>query len=106
MELTARLAFARNTFGPVHDRPISGTTPVRGDLLGPLVRRAERVRPADRVVVVGVRSTEVVNLRQQELGGLDIGKAVESGHLVETTLRRALGGRSVVSKDVVHQRVV
>ena len=91
---------------PVHDGAVARAAPVRGDLLGPLVRRAHRVRPADRVVVVGVRGAEVVDLGQQELGRLDARHAVERGHLVEAAVHRALGRRAVVADDVVDQRVV
>ncbi len=47
---------------PVDDRAVAGAAEVRGDLLGPLVRRVHRVRPADRVVVVGLRPAELVDL--------------------------------------------
>ena len=92
--------------GPVHDGSVAGAAPVRGNLLGPLIRRAHRVRPSHRVVVVGVRGAEVIDLGQQELGRLDVGHTVQRGHLVEATLRRALGRRAVVAEDVVDQRVV
>ena len=42
---------------PVHDGAVAGAAPVRGDLLGPLERGVHRPRPADRVVVVGVRAS-------------------------------------------------
>ena len=45
---------ACDAVGPVHDRAVARAAPVRGDLLGPLIRRVHRVRPADRVVVVGL----------------------------------------------------
>ena len=106
VELVAGLALVRQAVGPVHDRAVAGAAPVRGHLLGPLVRRAQRVRPADRVVVVGLRGAEVVDLGQQELGGLDARHAVERGHLVEAAVERALGRGAVVADDVVDQRVV
>ena len=57
--------------GPVHDRAVARPAEVRGDLLGPLVRRVHRVRPADRVVVVGVRAAELVEPLDHELRRLD-----------------------------------
>ena len=91
---------------PVHDRPVARAAPVGRDLLGPLIGRVHRVRPADRVVVVGLRSTEEVDLRLQELGSLERAHAVEDRHLVEAAVRRALGRRAVVADDQVDERVV
>ena len=77
MELAADLALGLDAVRPVHDRAVARAAPVRRDLLGPLVGRIHRVRPANRVVVVGVRSAEEVDLRLQELGGLERAHAVE-----------------------------
>jgi len=52
MELIADLALARKPVGPVHDRSVAGAASMRGHLLGPLIRRAQCVRPADGIVVV------------------------------------------------------
>src|SRR5207302_3287158 len=88
------------------DRAVARTTPVRGYLLGPLIRRAQSMRPADGVMVVGIGRAEVVDLGQKELRGLDSGKTVESAHFVEAAVRRAFGRRTVVADDVVDQRIV
>ena len=61
MELGADLALALDSLRPVHDRAVARAAPVRGDLLGPLVRRVHGVRPADRVVVVGFRPAQLVD---------------------------------------------
>ena len=58
-ELLADLASGGDPGGPVHDGAVAGAAPVRGHLLGPLVRGAHRVRPAHRVVVVGGRGAEL-----------------------------------------------
>ena len=47
---------------PVDDGAITRPAPMRGDLLGPLVRRIHGVRPTDRVVIVGVRSAQLVEI--------------------------------------------
>ena len=91
---------------PVHDGPVAGAAPVRGDLFGPLERGVHRPRPADRVVVVGARRAELVHLAQQELGSLKRGHPVEVRHLVEGAVDGALGRRPVVADDVVDDRVV
>ncbi len=49
---------------------------------------------------------ELVHLRLHELGRLGSGHAVEVGHLVERPVQRALGGRTVVAEDVVHDGVL
>ena len=91
---------------PVHDRAVARAAPVRRHLLGPLVGRVHRVRPADRVVVVGIRPAEEVDLRREELGRFDVRHAVQRRHLVEAAVRRAFGRRAVVADDQVDQRVV
>ena len=45
-ELGALLALGLNALGPVHDGAVARAAEVRGDLLGPLVRRVHGVRPA------------------------------------------------------------
>jgi hypothetical protein len=79
---------------------------MRGNLLGPLIRRAHRVRPAHRVVIVGLWPAELVQPRVEERRRLDGGHAVEVDHLVERAVQGALGGGAVVADDVVHQGVV
>ena len=60
VELRADLALGLDALRPVDDRAVAGAAPVRGDLLGPLVGRVHRVRPADGVVVVGLGPAELV----------------------------------------------
>ena len=60
-------AIERRAVGPVHHRAVASAAPVRGDLLGPPVRRAERIRPSDRVVVVGAGCAEIVDFGQRKL---------------------------------------
>ena len=106
MELRAHLAPGLDARRPVHDRAVAGSAPVRRDLLRPLVRRVHRVRPADRVVVVGVGRAELVDVRRHHLGRLELRGAVEDEQLVERAVDRALGARAVVADDVVDERVV
>ena len=106
MELAADLALGLDALRPVHDRAVARAAPVRRDLLGPLVGRIHRVRPADGVVVVGVRPAEEVDLRREKLRGFERAHPVEDRHLVEAAVRRALSRRAVVADDQVDQRVV
>ena len=105
VELVRTSPCARNP-GPLDDRAVPRAAPVGRDLLGPLVRGASRVRPADRVVVVRVRRAEVVDARGHGLGGLQVRGAVEEDHLVERALEGALGARPVVADDVQDERVL
>ena len=106
VELRADLAAGGDAPGPVDDGAVAGPAPVRGDLLGPLVGRVHRVRPADRVVVVRLGRPEQVDLGGHELGGLEPGRAVQAHHLVERAVDLALGRRPVVADDVVDEGVV
>ena len=105
-ELRAQPAGLGDAAGPVHDRAVAGAAPVRGHLLGPLERRVHRPRPTDREVVVGAGRAELVQLADHELRRLDGGHTVEVGHLVEGAVHGALGRRTVVTDDVVDDRVV
>ena len=106
VELRADLALRVDPAGPVDDRAVPRPAPVRGDLLRPLVGRVHRVRPADRVVVVGPRRAEVVDPRGHELHGLEAARAVEDDELVEAAVRRPFRGGAVVADDHVDERVV
>ena len=92
--------------GPAHDGGVARAAPVRGDLLGPLIRRAQRVRPADRVVRVGPRGADAVDVLAHEVDGLEVGAAVGPGHRVEGADDRAFRRGAVVADDVVDDRVV
>ena len=65
-----------------------------------------RVRPAHRVVVVGLDPAELVQSLRQELGGLQLREAREWRHLVEGALERTFRRGAVVADDQVDQRVV
>ena len=97
VELVADLALGLDPSRPVDDRPVAGPAPVRGDLLGPLVGRVHRVRPADRVVVVRLGGPEVVDALGHELDRLEPERAVENDQLVEAAVRRAFGRGAVVA---------
>ena len=90
----------------MHDRSVARAAKVRGDLLGPLVGRAHRVRPADRIVIVRFGAAELVQSLGQKLRGLQVRKAGQRRHLVEAALQRTFGRSAVVADDQVDQRVV
>ena len=97
---TRDLALPLDAVGPVHDRAVARSAEVRCHLLGPLVGRVHRMRPAHRVVVVSVRAAEVIDLALEELRRLERAHPVEYRHLVEAPVQCAFRGRAVVADDV------
>ena len=105
-ELRADFAPGLDALGPVHDGAVARPAPMRGDLLGPLIRRVHRMRPTDGVVVVRLGATELVDPRREVLRRLERLQTVEVAHLVVAAVERSFGGGAVVAGDVVDQRVV
>src|SRR5580704_7538930 len=97
MKLIARLSLRADAARPRHDRAVARPAVMRGDLFGPLIRRAERVRPADRVVIVGFRRSEVADPAEKELRRLDAGHSVEHRHFVEAAVDGALARSAVIA---------
>ncbi len=104
MELRADAALVLDPRRPRDDHAVARAAEVRRDLLGPLERRVHRVRPADRIVVEGHRPAELVHAAQHFREVLR--DVVEERHLVQETVRAALGARAVVALDVDDERVV
>ena len=92
--LVTRLAIGSDAGGPMHDERIGDTALVRVALEA-LERRVAGPRPAPGVVVVGVRSTEVVDPAQVLVEAL--GHEVEEVLLVERALRATFGRCAVVT---------
>lgn len=105
-ELVADLAACRDAVRPAHDRSVAGAAPVRGHLLGPLIRGVHRVCPADGVVVVGVGGAEVVDVLDHVVLGFEMIHVVDDEALVGGALHGSLGGRAVVADDDVDESVV
>src|SRR6516225_4293651 len=97
VELMADLAFGRYGLRPMNDRTVARSTPVRCHLLGPLIGCVHRVRPTDRVVVIRLRTAQVVDTSGEKICGLQRVKAVEGNHFVERTLRSSFSRCSVVA---------
>ena len=76
------------------------------DLLGPLVRGVQRMPPAHGVVVVGIRSAQLVQVRHEKLRCLEGSKTIEVRHFVVRPIQCALGRGSVVADDVVDERII
>ena len=90
----ADLAVRSNTVGPGYDCRVGDAALVRGVPLVELVGRVEGHRPADRVMVVGVRPTEVVEQLHALFDGVDV--AVEEFAFVHRSVRPTLAAGAVV----------
>ena len=106
MELPAALAFCLDPFRPLDNRAVARAAPVRCHLLRPLIGRVHRVRPADSVVVVGIRAAKLVKPGAKELWRFERGHSVEIQHFVERAVQRALGRCAVIADDQINERVV
>ena len=100
--LGAQLAARLHPIRPGEDERVGRAAAV-GLALPAAERGVARPGPAPRVVVVGRRAAELVDVREVVLEGL--GDLVEEAHLVERARHAALGGRAVVGDDH-DQRVV
>ena len=92
--VVTELAVCANSLGPGDDRGIGDATLVGGVALVELVGRVERHRPADRVVVVGLRAAEFVVAPHAVLDGVD--EAVEELDFVDRPVGSALAAGAVV----------
>ncbi len=101
--LAADLAGPSDAAGPRHDQRVGGAAAVVAVALPHLERRVERPRPSGRIVVVGARAAELVELLEVLLDR--VGDAVEELVLVHGAVRTALARGTVVGYEH-DQRVV
>ena len=89
---------------PVHHQAVAGAAEVRGDLLGPLVRRVHGQRPAHRVHGVGHRPADLVD-PGVHVGDV-VGDPVTDEVLADGALGATLAGGAVVPEQVDQEGVV
>ena len=106
MELRANFAPRLDSFRPVDDGAVACAAKMRSDLFGPLVRSIHGVSPTDGIVVVGFGPAKLVDPRGKVFRSLKGLQAVKVAHLIETPIEGTFGGGSVVSNDVVDERIV
>src|SRR5262249_9905703 len=95
-ELRSQAALVLDACGPRYHHAIAGTAKVRCYLFCPLHRRGHRMRPAKRIVVVGLWPSQLVNHREEIWSSL--GNAVGgSADLVCRALQSSFGTRTVIS---------
>jgi len=66
MELRPDLTLRLDPIRPAYGHPVSRSAEVRRNLFRPLKGRVHGVRPADRIVVIGLVAAQFVHNRQQE----------------------------------------
>src|SRR6266513_5544978 len=103
-KLRPDLPFGFDSFGPMHHHPVTGTTPMRSNLLGPLERSIQGMRPANRIVRKSIWASPVVYMIHH-LGG-SANNAIQCHHLIIRSFRSSLGTRSVVTYNVNEQGVI
>jgi hypothetical protein len=91
VELAADLPLGLDPGRPVDDGAVTGPAPVGGDLLGPLIWGVHGMGPADRVMVVGLGSAELVDPGGHELRGFQRRRAIQADQLVEGAVDRPFG---------------
>ena len=104
MPLGTHAARVGDPLRPGDDQAVARAAVVAGDLLGPLKRRAHRVRPADGIVVVGLPGADVIDALEHR--GEILLDAIEECHLVEEPLRAPLGAGAIVADDIEDEGVV
>src|SRR5438093_5339515 len=97
-KLRPDLSFGFDSFWPMHHHSIAGASPVRSNLLGPLERSIQRMRPANGIVRESIRTSPVIyvihHLRRIT------NNAVQCHHLVIGSFRSSFGTGSVIAYNV------
>src|SRR5262249_30007532 len=79
-----------------YHQAVAGTAKVGCNLFGPLHRCIHRVRPTDRIVIVGSWPAQLINHRQQKRNAL-LDAVGGSANLVCRALKGAFGARAIVA---------
>src|SRR6266550_2811438 len=93
-----------DSFGPMHHHPVTGTTPMRSNLLGPLERSIQRMRPADGIVRKRIWASPVVYVVHHLRSSTN--NAVQCHHLIVRPFRSPFGARSVIAYNVNEESVI
>src|SRR6266566_7490055 len=103
-KLRPDLAPGFDTFGPMHYHSVASASPMRSNLLGPLERSIQRVRPANGIVRESIRASPVIDMIHHL--GSSTNNAIQSHHLVVRPFRSAFGARSVIAYNVDEESVI
>src|SRR5206468_4433387 len=103
-KLRPDLSFGFDTFGPMHHHSVAGASPMRRDLLGPLKRGIQRVRPANGIVWKSIWTSPVIDMIHHL--GSSANNAIQCHHLVVRSFRSSLGAGAVVAYNVDEESVI
>src|SRR5438094_10413558 len=103
-ELRADLSFRFNSFGPMHHHSVAGAATMRSNLLGPLERSIQSVRPANGIVRESIWASPVIYMIHH-LGSIP-NNAIQSHHLIVRPFRSTFGARSVIAYNVNEKSVI
>src|SRR5437773_1646816 len=79
-KLRPDLTSSFDSFGPMHYHPVAGTAPMRSNLLGPLERSIQGMRPANGIVRESIWTSPVIYMIHH-LGSVP-DNAVQGHHLI------------------------
>src|SRR6266487_3235947 len=103
-KLRPDLSFGFDSFGPMHHHSVAGTPPMRSNLLGPLKRSIQSMRPANGIVRESIRASPVFYMIHHL--GSSTNNAIQRHHLVIRPFRPAFCARSVITYNVNEQGVI
>src|SRR5947208_2363270 len=103
-KLRPDLPFGFDSVGPMHDHPVTGATPMRSNLLGPLERSIQSMRPANGIVRESVWASPVIYMIHH-LGSIP-NNAIQRHHLIVRPFRSTFGARSVIAYNVNEKSVI
>src|SRR5205809_4695752 len=103
-KLRADLTLGFDSFGPMHHHSVAGAAPMRSNLLGPLKRSIQGMRPANGVVRESIWASPVIYMIHH-LGSIP-NNAIQRHHLIVRPFRPAFGARSVITYNVNEQGII
>src|SRR5438132_671027 len=103
-KLWADLSLRFDSFGPMHYHTVPGASPMRSNLLGPLERSIQCMRPADRIVRESIWTSPVIYV-VHHLGSIP-NNPIQCHHLIVRPFRPPFGARSVITYNVNKQGVI
>src|SRR5439155_16288686 len=102
-KLRPDLALGLDSFGPVHYQSVAGAAPMRSNLLGPLKRSIQSMRPANGIVRESIWTSPVIDMIHHL--GSSANNAIQCHHLVVRSFRPAFGARAVIAYNVDEESV-
>src|SRR5260370_5466728 len=103
-KLRPHLPSSFDSFGPMHYHSVAGTAPMRSNLLGPLERSIQGMRPADGIVGESIRASPIIDMIHHL--GSSTNNPFHAHHLLVRPFRSAFGARSVIAYNVDEESVI